>query len=183
MKRPHWIAAVIVLAAAALAIASVGCKSSSTSKSTATRTTARTTAVGTSIYQTPTGGTPKSTASSQTTPGSSSATILVAQNATLGKIATDANGKTLYKFADDQPGTSNCTGACTQVWPPLTISGGTPAAGTDVTGQLGTIQRADGKTQVTLDGSPLYTYANDTAPGDAKGDGFLGKWSAIKFGG
>jgi predicted lipoprotein with Yx(FWY)xxD motif len=174
----------MVLAAAALAIASVGCKSSSSSsQSTATRTPIRTTPAGTRISQTPLAGTPQSTASSRTTPVSSSATVLTAQHATLGTIATDASGKTLYKSAADQPNTSNCTAACAQVWPPLAISGGTPTAGPGVTGQLGTIQRSDGTTQVTLDGSPLYTYANDTAPGDAKGDGFLGQWSAIKFSG
>ena len=40
-----------------------------------------------------------------------------------------------------------------------------------VTGTLGTITRPDGTTQATYDGHPLYTYAGDTAPGQAKGNG------------
>jgi hypothetical protein len=40
-----------------------------------------------------------------------------------------------------------------------------------VTGTLGTITRPGGATQATYDGHPLYTYAGDTAPGQAKGNG------------
>jgi predicted lipoprotein with Yx(FWY)xxD motif len=36
----------------------------------------------------------------------------------------------------------------------------------------------DGKQQVTYKGMPLYTYANDTAPGDTKGDKLAGVWFA-----
>ena len=48
---------------------------------------------------------------------------------------------------------------------------GPATAGSGVTGKLGTITRTDGTTQVTYDGHPLYTYAADTAPGQAKGNG------------
>jgi predicted lipoprotein with Yx(FWY)xxD motif len=40
-----------------------------------------------------------------------------------------------------------------------------------VTGTLSTITRSDGSVQATYDGHPLYTYAADTAPGQAKGNG------------
>jgi predicted lipoprotein with Yx(FWY)xxD motif len=40
-----------------------------------------------------------------------------------------------------------------------------------VTGKLSTITRPDGTTQATYDGHPLYTYAGDSAPGQAKGNG------------
>jgi predicted lipoprotein with Yx(FWY)xxD motif len=44
-------------------------------------------------------------------------------------------------------------------------------AGSGVTGTLGTITRSGGSLQATYDGHPLYTYAGDTAPGQAKGNG------------
>jgi hypothetical protein len=42
-------------------------------------------------------------------------------------------------------------------------------------GTFGTIKRADGSTQATFDGHPLYTYTGDTAPGQTKGSAFLGR--------
>jgi predicted lipoprotein with Yx(FWY)xxD motif len=43
---------------------------------------------------------------------------------------------------------------------------------------LATIKRPDGKTQVTYKGRPLYTFTQDTKPGDIKGNGFkdVGVW-------
>ena len=91
------------------------------------------------------------------------------KTATIGSatVLTNAAGFTLYSFAPDTPTTSNCNGTCAQNWPPVT--GPTTAAG--VTGTFGTIKRADGATQATFDGHPLYTFAGDTAPGQNKGNG------------
>ena len=83
-------------------------------------------------------------------------------------VVTNTQGLTLYSFAPDTATTSKCTGACAQIWPPVTAPA-TPGQG--VTGQLGTITRSDGSTQATYDGHPLYTYTADTAPGQAKGNG------------
>ena len=47
---------------------------------------------------------------------------------------------------------------------------GTPSAGPDIPGRLGTIKRPDGMTQATYNGHPLYTYVGDTAPGQAFGN-------------
>jgi predicted lipoprotein with Yx(FWY)xxD motif len=82
-------------------------------------------------------------------------------------VLTSATGFTLYSFAPDTPTKSNCNGPCASYWPPVT---GTPSAGPGVTGKLGTIKRADGSTQATYDGHPLYTYIGDTSPGQANGN-------------
>jgi predicted lipoprotein with Yx(FWY)xxD motif len=82
-------------------------------------------------------------------------------------VLTNGQGFTLYWFAPDTPTSSACNGTCAAYWPPVT---GTPSAGPDVTGRLGTIRRADGSTQATYDGHPLYTYVGDTAPGQAHGN-------------
>jgi predicted lipoprotein with Yx(FWY)xxD motif len=88
---------------------------------------------------------------------------------TIGGVAvlTNAQGFTLYWFAPDTSTTSNCNGSCATFWPPVK---GPATAGTGVTGKLGTITRADGSTQATYDGHPLYTYKGDTAPGQATGN-------------
>jgi predicted lipoprotein with Yx(FWY)xxD motif len=82
-------------------------------------------------------------------------------------VLTNGAGRTLYWFVPDTPTSSKCTGSCAAYWPPVT---GTPVAGPGVTGRLGTIARPGGARQVTYDGHPLYTYAGDTAPGQARGN-------------
>jgi predicted lipoprotein with Yx(FWY)xxD motif len=183
MRRP-WALLAVGLLMGGLAVGAIACKSSSSNNTSATKTaqyraslTPKATA-GTTPQAT--ARTPQSTTS--TTPGAS-ATVIITQNATAGAILTDASGKALYKYANDQTNVSNCSATCAQNWPPLTVaSGTTPTAGTGVTGQLGTIQRADGTTQVTLGGSPLYYFASDTSAGDATGNG-VGGFSLVKTGG
>jgi predicted lipoprotein with Yx(FWY)xxD motif len=79
-------------------------------------------------------------------------------------------------FAPDTGTASKCYGSCAQIWPPVT---GPVTAGLGITGTLGTITRADGATQATYDGHPLYTYAGDTQPGQAKGNGIKGVWHEV----
>jgi predicted lipoprotein with Yx(FWY)xxD motif len=83
-------------------------------------------------------------------------------------VLTNAQGFTLYSFAPDTATVSKCTGGCAQIWPPVT---GPATAGPGVPGTLGTIARSDGATQATYNGHPLYTYAGDTRPGQASGNG------------
>ena len=95
----------------------------------------------------------------------------------LGSVLVDGAGRTLYVFTKDEKNKSNCAGACAATWPALY---GTPTAGAGVTAaKLGSFATADGKTQATIDGQPLYYYGADTAPGDAKGQNVGTVWFVV----
>ena len=99
-------------------------------------------------------------------------------NSNLGKILDNSQGRTLYLFQGDTGTTSNCSGACATNWPPLTSANPTVGKGASAS-MIGTTKRSDGKTQVTYNGHPLYTFAGDSAPGDTSGQGvnaFGGLW-------
>jgi predicted lipoprotein with Yx(FWY)xxD motif len=104
----------------------------------------------------------------------------------LGRILVDSHGKTLYLWAHDKGRTSTCNGQCAKYWPPL-ITSGTPRASGGARGALlGTSRRADGRTQVTYHGHPLYYFAGDKRAGDVKGEGltgFGGRWDPISAAG
>jgi predicted lipoprotein with Yx(FWY)xxD motif len=96
-------------------------------------------------------------------------------------LVAGANGMTVYMFTKDvkDSGKSNCTTGCIDTWPALTVPAGTtPTGGSALTGKLGTITRDDGSLQVTYNGSPLYFFKNDKAPGDA--NGIYEYWEAVK---
>ena len=99
----------------------------------------------------------------------------------VGTVLVDAEGKTLYAFAADSPGKSNCTDTCLQYWPAAKASG-TVSHSSDVTAKLATIKRSDGTTQLTVNGWPVYTYAADSGPGQATGQGSNlsgGRWWVV----
>jgi predicted lipoprotein with Yx(FWY)xxD motif len=107
--------------------------------------------------------------------------IKTASNATLGAtVLTDAHGMTLYRLSGEHAGKFICTSAgCVGVWHPVSVSAG--ASPTGSVGSLGTVKRPDGTEQVTYKGMPLYTFAQDQQPGDAKGQGLkdVGTWTAV----
>lgn len=115
----------------------------------------------------------------------SSAAVLKSGSTSIGTVLANARGRTLYWFAIDTPTTSKCTGACANTWPPVTGSARL-ATGLAATGKFGTIKRTDGTVQVTWNGHPLYTYAGDSAAGQANGNGingFGGIWHAVVLSG
>jgi predicted lipoprotein with Yx(FWY)xxD motif len=107
----------------------------------------------------------------------------VATRATkLGTLLVDGRGRTLYLFEKDKPTASTCTGACASIWPPLTSAGQGSVAGGLAAAKLGTIKRADGTSELTYAGHPLYTYAGDATAGDVKGQGldqFGAEWYVL----
>jgi predicted lipoprotein with Yx(FWY)xxD motif len=87
-----------------------------------------------------------------------------------GAVLTNSKGLTLYWYAIDTPTKSNCNGKCATFWPPVP-AGTKVASGVSLPGKFGSITRADGSKQLTYDGHPLYTFVEDTAPGQIKGNG------------
>ncbi len=106
----------------------------------------------------------------------------VRDDARLGRILTDDQGRTLYLFTKDAPGVSNCADQCAVAWPPLTADDGVPALPDGVSGTLSLVKRADGGQQVALDGVPLYYWAKDAKPGDTTGQGVGKVWYAVNPG-
>jgi predicted lipoprotein with Yx(FWY)xxD motif len=87
-------------------------------------------------------------------------------------VYADSQGRTLYEFDKDvQPGKSSCYGDCAKAWPAM-------AAGADdkPVGAWSIIARDDGVRQWALKGRPLYAYAEDKQPGDAKGQNVSEAW-------
>ena len=106
---------------------------------------------------------------SQTAAAAANGGTVDTASSSLGPILVAQNGMTLYMFARDHGGKSACSGGCAKFWPPYT---GTPKVGSGLTASLlGSTMRADGSSQVTYDGHPLYTYSGDPAPGDTNGQG------------
>jgi predicted lipoprotein with Yx(FWY)xxD motif len=78
-----------------------------------------------------------------------------------GKVLFAGNGRVVYLFTSDTPGTSNCSGACANAWPPF-IARGKLVADEGVNKKLlGRMTRPDGRQQVTYNGHPLYFYIHD----------------------
>jgi predicted lipoprotein with Yx(FWY)xxD motif len=90
----------------------------------------------------------------------------------------DGRGRALYLFTPDRGrGVSRCYNDCAREWPPLY---GRAYAGRGVqVRHLGWTIREDGRAQVTYHGHPLYYYANDRRPGDARGQGLGGIWYLV----
>ena len=159
----------VLVAVAAVALAACGSSGSTVeSKSAATKaqsTTVTTVAPGTTAASAP--------------------VVETADNATLGALLVDSDGKTLYTLTKDGSAVA-CPEASAKFWPPLLLPSGTTSAtgGAGVTG-LATVS-ASGGTQVTAGGLPLYRFAADSAPGDANGEGissFGGVWHVVKASG
>jgi predicted lipoprotein with Yx(FWY)xxD motif len=105
--------------------------------------------------------------------------LAVANDAKLGAILTDGEGKTLYLFTKDSTaGESACDADCAANWPPLMSAEGMSLP-EGLPGELGTIDRADGTQQATYNDIPLYHFAQDDDAGDVYGEGVGGVWFVV----
>lgn len=88
------------------------------------------------------------------------------------ELLATKSGMTVYTFDKDAPGKSNCAGQCLAIWPAVKPS--------DVSGaNVGTITRDDGTKQASFKGKPIYLFAADSKPGDAKGDNMENVWHVV----
>jgi predicted lipoprotein with Yx(FWY)xxD motif len=104
----------------------------------------------------------------------------------LGKVLVDSRGHTLYLFKKDSGTKSACSGACATAWPPLRASRKTTVGGGAKASLVGTTKRSDGKSQVTYNRHPLYTFIKDTKAGQTNGEGltaFGARWYAVSAAG
>ena len=118
--------------------------------------------------------------SSAPVPATASGNDLATGTSSLGTIVVDGHGMTVYFYTKDvkDSGASNCTGGCLALWPAVKAASSTPKVA-GVTGTVGTIKRDDGTMQVTIDGMPVYTYAQDSKAGDVTGEGVGNIWFAV----
>jgi predicted lipoprotein with Yx(FWY)xxD motif len=88
-----------------------------------------------------------------------------------GDVLVNPNGAALYTPEEEANGKILCTKGCTAIWVPVTVANGqVPTGPDDVSGELGSVKRPDGTTQVTLDGTPLYSFTQEDT-GNVTGDG------------
>ncbi len=109
----------------------------------------------------------------------SAGNLLVGGNDELGAFLTDGHGMTVYTFANDEMGVSNCNGDCAAAWPAVPADTAMLVNGWHVAGQIGSIEREDGTTQLTYNDYPVYYWQDDAAPGDALGQGLGDVWYVV----
>jgi predicted lipoprotein with Yx(FWY)xxD motif len=98
------------------------------------------------------------------------------------RVLATSKGHTLYSLSAEKKGKFVCTrsSGCLTLWKPLMIPKGGSVVGPV---KLGSIKRPEGGAQVTYHGHPLYTFAEDKKPGDAKGQGLkdVGTWHSVRL--
>ena len=103
------------------------------------------------------------------------ANVAIADTVAEANDILSASGRTLYTFDKDAANKSNCNGGCATAWPPFLVKEGDRAAA-----ELRAITRDDGTKQWALNDKPLYFFAADVQPGEAKGDGQGGVWHVAR---
>ena len=94
------------------------------------------------------------------------------------------SGFTMYLLTGDSVEAPQCAEAeCTAFWPRVVSIPGGATLGSGVAGEIG-VWTHDGVDQLTLNGSPLYTFGGDSTPGTALGHGLTsnfgdGVWSLL----
>jgi predicted lipoprotein with Yx(FWY)xxD motif len=150
---------ILTLAGSALAVVALAGCSATTSASTAA---------------------PSATAAAPATAAPAAIPDAATAGSKLGQIIVNGKGMTVYVFDKDtaNSGASACTGACSATWPAVTSTSAAPTV-TGIAGTVSTIAAANGAKQITINGLPIYTFAQDTKPGDTSGQGVKTFWHVL----
>lgn len=99
--------------------------------------------------------------------------VAVSEHEDWGAHLVDAEGNSLYLYVEDgEVEGSACGESCVNNWPPLAVEDGDVSVGDGVNADLvSTLERDDGTLQVVYGEWPLYTFARDQEPGQARGQG------------
>jgi len=124
------------------------------------------------------GATSNSSTTLNSSPAQPANTVRLGSNETLGSFLVDANGRTLYYFANDTAGKSNCTGQCLTLWQPFYAASIVVPVELNTT-DFGQITTAAGTNQTTYQGWPLYYYSGDKNPGDTNGQNIQNIWFVV----
>jgi predicted lipoprotein with Yx(FWY)xxD motif len=110
-----------------------------------------------------------------------SAGIVSVANVDGTEVLADSQGRTLYTAAVEEGGKILCVDACESFWEPVLAS---PAdaeqAASELDADLSVLKRPEGEQQLTFDGLPLYTFAEEDA-GQLEGDGFVDDFQGTHF--
>ena len=108
-------------------------------------------------------------------------TVKVATVPGVGAVLVDTSGKTLYTLTDANGAAVACTDACLSAWPAAMASANAKVKAPKGVKSL-SITDTD---QIAWKDLPLYTFAGDTGPKVANGEGidsFGGTWHVVKVG-
>lgn len=93
--------------------------------------------------------------------GTSRGTRIITADSEFGPMLYDATGQPIYLFTAAPADRPACYDDCAEDWPPV-LTNGEPRSAVGVRASLlGTTDRAEGTTQVTYAGHPLYYYAHE----------------------
>ncbi|MFE7120045.1 SCO0930 family lipoprotein [Streptomyces sp. NPDC057654] len=112
---------------------------------------------------------------------SSAAGVGLSDNPALGRIFTDGEGRTLYRFNKDSawPMRFACTGACLDTWKPAKPADKKKLGDAIPAKLISTVPRPDGTKQLAVDCWPVYWFTGDKKAGDVNGQGKMGLWFAV----
>jgi predicted lipoprotein with Yx(FWY)xxD motif len=107
-------------------------------------------------------------------------TVKVSNVPDVGAVVATPTGMTLYTLTDANGAAVACTDQCLSAWPPYVVSA---TAKIKVPKGVKSITATSDTNQVAWKGLPLYTFAGDSGPKIAKGEGlasFGGTWHVVK---